>query len=624
MGATLSQREDIVTRVQAEKWAGELFDKELFEKLANGKDCVPLGVFIAEARASKFGTKYSPSWSKLAKVVCGSKSKHERALGKKVVSKLRTNLREIFASDAGDDFVKLKASTNMELQKDRVKQITIRREPNESLGIIFRASSQLNVLGWSSRQYIACDNFKQKPDGQPTCGVQAGLQRGDILVTCEGVEIKSFAILKKQVSGPGNTLHWEVARPQEELFDEDLDICRRDITEEIIREMTEKAQILTKWQGSQKSLQEKRLVKLQRKIRERIAASKSVRAKIHFSDSKVTKKEKEEDGEKVHRRRKVRRRRSRRSLKTDNADEVQDTDDVQKKKQLRRERRKQRREREQAKEQLLADNVMNQSAADLLDSIMGSGPTDPKAGDGGDEQKAGKQEFCSRTADVEAEIEALRNKAEYVEIMKLIDSKAGGTEATETGVDADSADKTAAETTAVTESEVAKDSGEKKDPSAGSASAETGGEKEAAAAAPGTKPKRRTRRPRKKAAEATEDAAEPTAGDEAQAKPRRKRNRRKRVRKARGGNTEATETGVEADSADKVTADTATVTESEVEKHSGEKENASKGETKAERRPRRKRSTKTKKVDVTEPDTSAGKAAIETTGTVQKDSSADD
>ena len=156
MGATLSQREDIVTRVQAEKWAGELFDKELFEKLANGKDCVPLGVFIAEARASKFGTKYSPSWSKLAKVVCGSKSKvtigtvtdgikspgtiiirilkpyctarmfvqptwlysqHERALGKKVVSKLRTNLREIFASDAGDDFVKLKASTNMELQK---------------------------------------------------------------------------------------------------------------------------------------------------------------------------------------------------------------------------------------------------------------------------------------------------------------------------------------------------------------------------------------------------------------------------------------------------------------------------------------------------------------------------
>ena len=88
------------------------------------------------------------------------------------------------------------------------------------------------------------------------------------------------------MSGPGNTLHWEVARPQEELFDEDLDIvwrkhphasitymhvyahrrsvffssffshclcqCRRDITEEIIREMTEKAQILTKWQGSQK------------------------------------------------------------------------------------------------------------------------------------------------------------------------------------------------------------------------------------------------------------------------------------------------------------------------------------------------------------------------------------
>ena len=63
-------------------------------------------------------------------------------------------------------------------------------------------------------------------------------------------------------------------------------------------------------------------MKLQRKIRERIAARKSVR------DSKVTKKEKEEDGEKV-RRRKMRRRRSRRSLKTDNADEVQDTDDVQ-------------------------------------------------------------------------------------------------------------------------------------------------------------------------------------------------------------------------------------------------------------------------------------------------------
>ena len=35
-------------------------------------------------------------------------------------------------------------------------------------------------------------------------------------------------ILKQQVSSSGNVLHWEVARPQEELLDEDIDIVRQE------------------------------------------------------------------------------------------------------------------------------------------------------------------------------------------------------------------------------------------------------------------------------------------------------------------------------------------------------------------------------------------------------------
>ena len=80
MGATLSQREGIVTRAQVPRWAGALFDEDRFEKLAAGSDGLPLDVFIAEVRASKYGTKQSPSWTELAKVVCGGRKSKVKVL----------------------------------------------------------------------------------------------------------------------------------------------------------------------------------------------------------------------------------------------------------------------------------------------------------------------------------------------------------------------------------------------------------------------------------------------------------------------------------------------------------------------------------------------------------------
>ena len=80
MGATLSQREGYVTREQAAHWAGGLFDEERFVKLAAGGDGVPLDVFMAEARTSKYGTKQSPAWSELAKVVCGGRKSKVKVL----------------------------------------------------------------------------------------------------------------------------------------------------------------------------------------------------------------------------------------------------------------------------------------------------------------------------------------------------------------------------------------------------------------------------------------------------------------------------------------------------------------------------------------------------------------
>jgi len=624
MGATLSQREDHVTREQVAKWAGGLFDEERFAKLAAGGDGVPLDVFMAEARASKYGTKQSPSWSELAKVVCGRRSKTERALGKKVIAKLRQNLREIFSSDEGIDFVRLKASANIELQKGRVQQITIQREANESLGIVFRASSQLNVLGWSSRQYIVCDNFKKKPDGRPTCGLAAGLQQGDILITCEGVEIKSFAILKQQVSSSGSVLHWEVARPQEELLDEDIDISRRDVVEEIIREMIQKTRSLTKWQNCSQ-WQKRRITTLQKKIRERLAAGKSVRAKVYFGDiSKIAPKQKvdttptqakaSEVGGKTRRRR---RRRSRRMPTDEGAEEVgAHREDGQ---QLKRQRPKRRKKREKLLKEELEEQItedFNKSATELLNSLMGEDDTTTTTKED-DKQKESVHDpvLDARAADVEAEIEALRSKAEYVEIMALIDGKKSpkrspkrsktrrrreqqehkDTEATDVIASANSGDKTGADA-----------------PGPDTKGTDAREEEGAKRSADGRKSKRRARRSRKDATAKTEatvpsESGEQAATDAGETKKKRKLRRNKESRDLELRDEEAGELiASELNASDKTADDVAAAApdngweqvavQSEAnEQESVEKESPSRAETKTEKRGRRKRRARKKR-----------------------------